>query len=474
MPVPDKFRDECGVVAIYAHPEAEKLAYLGLHALQHRGQESAGIVTSDGISLHAHKAMGLVADIFNAARLAELRGTLAIGHTRYSTAGDSALLNAQPIMVQSNKGTIAIAHNGNLVNAQEIRHRLEAQGSIFQTNSDTEVIVHLIALSREQTLPEAMADALRRVEGAYSLVMISSDRIFAARDPRGFRPLAMGRIPAQAGEKQDTIVFASETCAFDLIGAAYDRDVKPGELIVIGPEGTTSRFYSPSPSHSACIFEHVYFSRPDSVVFGRAVQESRENLGRQLAREAPVEADIVVPVPDSGVTAAVGYAAESGIPFRHGLIRNHYVGRTFIEPRQSVRDFGVKLKLNAVRSLLEGKRVVMIDDSIVRGTTSKKIVRMIRNAGAKEVHVRISCPPTISPCFYGVDTPSKNELIAANKSVEEIRQYIGADSLAYLSLEGLKLACGEGEKINYCNACYTGTYPIKNWVDVEEIQAVKG
>jgi amidophosphoribosyltransferase len=474
MPVPDKFRDECGVVAIYAHPEAEKLAYLGLHALQHRGQESAGIVTSDGISLHAHKAMGLVADIFNAARLAELRGTLAIGHTRYSTAGDSALLNAQPIMVQSNKGTIAIAHNGNLVNAQEIRHRLEAQGSIFQTNSDTEVIVHLIALSREQTLPEAMADALRRVEGAYSLVMISSDRIFAARDPRGFRPLAMGRIPAQAGEKQDTIVFASETCAFDLIGASYERDVKPGELIVIGPEGTMSRFYSPSPAQSACIFEHVYFSRPDSVVFGRAVQESRENLGRQLAREAPVGADIVVPVPDSGVTAAVGYAAESGLPFRHGLIRNHYVGRTFIEPRQSVRDFGVKLKLNAVRSLLEGKRVVMIDDSIVRGTTSKKIVRMIRNAGAKEVHVRISCPPTISPCFYGVDTPSKNELIAANKSVEEIRHYIGADSLAYLSLEGLKLACGEGEKTTYCNACYTGNYPIKNWVDVEEIQAVKG
>jgi len=399
----DEFREECGVVAIHSHPEAEKLAYLGLHALQHRGQESAGIVTSDGMTLHAHKAMGLVADIFREEELLKLRGTLAIGHTRYSTAGDSALLNAQPILVQSNKGMVAVAHNGNLVNAQEIRGRLEAQGSIFQTNSDTEVIVHLIALSREQTLPEAMADALRRVEGAFSLVMISRDRVFAARDPRGFRPLAMGRIAAAPGEKRDTIVFASETCAFDLIGATYERDVKPGELVVVGLEGISSRFYSPAGPQSSCIFEHVYFSRPDSVVFARPVEQSRDALGRQLAREAPADADIVVPVPDSGVTAAMGYAAESGIPFRFGLIRNHYVGRTFIEPSQSVRDFGVKLKLNPVRSLLQGKRVVLIDDSIVRGTTSRKIVRMIRNAGAKEVHMRISCPPTISPCFYGVD-----------------------------------------------------------------------
>ena len=464
----DKFRDECGVVAIYQNSEAEKLAYLGLHALQHRGQESAGIVTSDGLTLHMHKAMGLVADIFVEDVLAQLRGTLAIGHTRYSTAGDSALLNAQPIMVQSNKGAMALAHNGNLVNAHEIRARLESQGSIFQTNSDTEVIVHLIALSKEQTLPEAMADALRRVEGAFSLVMISPDRIFAARDPRGFRPLAMGKIPRQGAEKQDTIVFASETCAFDLIGAEYVRDVKPGELVVIGPEGMKSHFYSPSPAQSSCIFEHVYFSRPDSLVFGRSVQESREDLGRQLAREAPVDADLVVPVPDSGVTAAVGYAAESGIPFRFALIRNHYVGRTFIEPRQNVRDFGVKLKLNPVRSLLEGKRVVLIDDSIVRGTTSRKIVRMIRSAGAKEVHMRVSCPPTISPCFYGVDTPSKRELIAANKTVEEIREFIGADSLSYLSLDGLKKACADGEKTNYCTACYTGVYPT-NWVEVEDI-----
>jgi amidophosphoribosyltransferase len=464
----DKFHDECGVVAIFAHPEAEKLAYLGLHALQHRGQESAGIVTSDGLNLKPHKAMGLVADIFTEDVLAKMRGTLAIGHTRYSTAGDSALLNAQPILVQSNKGAMAVAHNGNLTNAADVRQRLERQGSIFQTNSDTEVIVHLIAMSKEHTLPEAMADALRRVEGAFSLVMMSPDRIFAARDPRGFRPLAMGRVAGLEAQKRDTIVFASETCAFDLIGATYERDVKPGELVVVGPEGITSRVYAPEAPQSSCIFEHVYFSRPDSMVFGRPVQTSREELGRQLAREAPVEADIVVPVPDSGVTAAVGYAAESGIPFRFGLIRNHYVGRTFIEPSQSVRDFGVKLKLNPVRALLQGKRVVLIDDSIVRGTTSRKIVRMIRNAGAKEVHMRISCPPTISPCFYGVDTPSKNQLIAANKSVEEIQEYIGADSLSYLSLEGLKKACGEGEKTSYCSACYTGSYPT-TIVDVEEI-----
>jgi len=468
LPV-DKFREECGVVAIYAHPEAEKLAYLSLHALQHRGQESAGIVSSDGMSLHVDKDMGPVAEIFTEEVLSRLHGRLAIGHTRYSTAGESALLNAQPIMVQSNKGMMALAHNGNLVNAQGIRSRLESQGSIFQTNSDTEVIVHLIAMSKEHTLPEAMADALRRVEGAFSLVMISPDRIFAARDPRGFRPLAMGRIVPQEGLKQDTIVFASETCAFDLIGATYDREVKPGELVVVGPEGISSRFYASAMPQSSCIFEHVYFSRPDSLVFGRAVQESREELGRQLAREAPADADIVVPVPDSGVTAAAGYAAESGIPFRFGLIRNHYVGRTFIEPRQSVRDFGVKLKLNPVRTLLEGKRIVLIDDSIVRGTTSRKIVRMVRGAGAKEVHMRISCPPTISPCFYGVDTPSKEELIAANKSVEEIREFIGADSLAYLSLEGLKKACADGEKTTYCTACYTGVYPT-NRADVEEIQ----
>ncbi len=467
----DKFRDECGVVGIYAHPEASTFAYLGLHALQHRGQESAGIVSSDGHLLRPHRAMGLVVDIFTGEVLEKLPGTLAIGHTRYSTAGDSALRNAQPIVVDCNKGQIALAHNGNLVNAQEIRSRLDRQGSIFQTTSDTEVIVHLIAQSKEQTLPEAICDALRQVEGAFSLVLLTRDRLFAVRDPRGFRPLSLGRIPAPSGQHHDTIVFASETCAFDLVGAKYERDVKPGELVVVGPEGISSYSYAPATPHTSCIFEHVYFSRPDSKVFGRAVHESREELGRQLAREAPVEADIVVPVPDSGVTAAMGYAAESGIPFRMGLIRNHYIGRTFIEPEQSVRDFGVRLKLNPVRSVLNGKRVILIDDSIVRGTTSRKLVRMARDAGAREVHMRISCPPTISPCFYGVDTPSKRQLIAANKSVEEIREYVGADSLAYLSLAGMKTACAEGEKTTYCTACYTGVYPT-GYVDVllEDVQ----
>src|SRR6266513_4916465 len=466
----DKFREECGVVAVYAHPEAETLAYLGLHALQHRGQESAGIVTSNGLTLNTHKAMGLVADIFTEETLARLRGTLAIGHTRYSTAGDSALLNAQPIRVQSNKGMMALAHNGNLVNALEIRHRLEAQGSIFQTSSDTEVLVHLIANSKEQTLPEAMADALRRVEGAFSLVMISPDRIFAARDPRGFRPLAMGRIHALKGQKRDTIFFASETCAFDLIGATYERDVRPGELIVVGPEGITSRLYASAAPQSSCIFEHVYFSRPDSLVFGRAVQESREELGRQLAREAPADADIVVPVPDSGVTAAMGYASESGIPFRFGLIRNHYIGRTFIEPEQRVRDFGVKLKLNPVRSILAGKRIVLIDDSIVRGTTSRKIVRMVRNAGAREVHLRISCPPTVSPCYYGVDTPVQHELIAFRLNIKEIEEFVEADSLAYLSLDSLSNAVRDADQ-HFCYACYTGHYPTL--VQIEEIALAK-
>jgi amidophosphoribosyltransferase len=467
----DKFREECGVVAVYQHPEAAKIVYLGLHALQHRGQESAGITASNGIRLHLEKGMGLVGDIFTAPVLERLAGPLAIGHTRYSTTGDSALLNAQPLRVECNKGSIAIAHNGNLVNAGEVRARLEAQGSIFQTTSDTEVILHLIAHSKECTLPDAITDALRRIEGAFSLVMLTHDRIFAVRDPRGFRPLSMGRIPAAPGHKeQDTIVFASETTAFDLIGAEFVRDVKPGELIVVGPEGIHSRFYAHQMPMSACIFEHVYFSRPDSVVFGRPVNLSRESLGRELARESSVDADIVVPVPDSGVPAAVGYAAESGIPFRVGLIRSHYVGRTFIEPEQRLRDFGVKLKLNPVRSIIEGRRVILIDDSIVRGTTSKKIVRMIRNAGAREVHMRISCPPTVSPCYYGVDTPSKRQLIAANKSLDEIRQFIGADSLAYLSLEGLKRACGEGlNGITYCTACYTGKYPT-NFVEVEEAE----
>jgi amidophosphoribosyltransferase len=464
----DKLKEYCGVVAVHNHPEASTVAYLGLHQLQHRGQESAGIVASDGARMHIHKAMGEVAEIFTEEVLGKLPGALAIGHTRYSTTGDSAVLNAQPIMVDCNKGLISLAHNGNLVNAYEIRARLEAQGSIFQTTSDTEVIVHLIAQSREQTLPEAICDALRRIEGAFSLVLMTRDRVFAVRDPRGFRPLSMGRIHNGAGNERDTVVFASETCAFDLIGAVYERDVKPGEMVVVGPEGVSSRYFGSEMKQSSCIFEHVYFSRPDSTVFGRPVQTSREEMGRQLAIEAPAEADIVVPVPDSGVTAALGYAAQADLPFRFGLIRNHYVGRTFIEPEQRVRDFGVKLKLNPVRSILSGKRVVLIDDSIVRGTTSRKIVRMVRDAGAIAVHMRISCPPTISPCYYGVDTPEKSQLIAANKSIEEIRQYIGADSLSYLSLDGLRKACAEGEKTTYCTSCYTGIYPTE-FVPVEQL-----
>ncbi len=465
----DKFREECGVVAIYGHTEAATLAYLGVHALQHRGQESAGVAAADGERLRLHKAMGLVGDIFNEEVLARLPGFAAIGHTRYSTTGDSAILNAQPIRVECNKGSIALAHNGNLVNAADIRKRFERQGSIFQTTSDSEIIVHLIAQSRESSVEEAIADALRRIEGAFSVVIMTPDHIFAARDPRGFRPLAMGRIPASANARE-TVVFASETCAFDLIGATYEREVKQGEMVVVGPEGVHSRFYAAALPAANCIFEHVYFSRPDSIVFGLPVQETREAMGRQLAREAPVDADIVVPVPDSGVTAAMGFAFESGIPLQFGLIRNHYVGRTFIEPEQRVRDFGVKLKLNPVRNVLEGKRVILIDDSIVRGTTSKKIVRLIRDAGAKEVHMRISCPPTISPCYYGVDTPTRSQLIGANKSVPEIRDYIGADSLAYLSLDGLRKACGEEDKeTRFCSSCYTGHYPT-NWVDIHQIQ----
>ena len=462
----DKLHEECGVVAIYNHPDAARQVYLGLYALQHRGQESAGIASADSENLWNIKGMGLVAEIFTDDVLEKLPGPLAIGHTRYSTTGDSALLNAQPIRVESTKGLIAIAHNGNLVNLGGTRTRLEREGAIFQTTSDSEIIVQLIAHSQEQTLIDAIADSLRQVEGAFSIVMMTRDRIFAARDPHGFRPLSMGRVRNEDGS--ETIVFASETCAFDLLRATYERDVRPGELVMVSKEGVSSRQFASGVEQASCVFEHVYFARPDSRIFGRWVQESREEMGRQLARESGVPADLVVPVPDSGVTAAIGYAEESGIPFRFGLIRNHYVGRTFIEPEQRVRDFGVKLKLNPVRNLLEGKRVILIDDSIIRGTTSRKIVRMVRGAGAKEVHLRISCPPTTSPCFYGVDTPSKRELIAANQSVQEICEYIEADSLAYLSLDGLLHACDGADGNRYCTACYTGVYPTR-WVDVEDI-----
>jgi amidophosphoribosyltransferase len=454
----DKFHDECGVVAIYGHPEASKLTYLGLYALQHRGQESAGISTSDGETVHTTKSMGLVSDIFTQPVLKALPGSLAIGHTRYSTAGDTALLNAQPFAVACNKGRIAVAHNGNITNALELRKELERRGAIFQANSDTEVILHLVAHSEERTLAGALRDALLQIEGAFSLVFLAEDQIIVARDPHGFRPLAMGKMELSGG--RPCYVFASETCVFDLIDAVYLNDVQPGEMVIVGPTGITRERFAPEQPLAHCVFEHVYFARPDSMVFGRSVQESREMLGCLLAREAPADADIVVPVPDSGVAAALGYASESGLPFRQALIRNHYVGRTFIEPSQAIRDFGVKLKLNPVRHLLEGKRVVLVDDSIVRGTTSRKIVRMVRQAGAKEVHLRVSCPPTISPCFYGVDTPTRKELIAANQSVEEIRKFVEADSLSYLSLGSLRRAVSDTDA-NYCYACYTGNYPTE-------------
>ena len=462
----DKLHEECGVVAIHNHPDAARQAYLSLYALQHRGQESAGSATADGQRLANIKGMGLVSEIFTDEVLAKLPGRMAIGHTRYSTTGDSALLNAQPIRVDSTKGLIAIAHNGNLVNLGNLRTRLEREGAYFQTTSDSEIIVQLIAHSQASTLVDAIAGSLAQVEGAFSLVMMTRDRIFAARDPRGFRPLSMGRMKNPGGG--DTIIFASESCAFDLLRAEYIRDVHPGELVMVSEDGVTSRQFASGIPQASCIFEHVYFSRPDSRIFGRWVQESRDQMGRQLARESSVSADVVVPVPDSGVTAALGYAEEAGLPFRLGLIRNHYVGRTFIEPEQRIRDFGVRLKLNPVHNLLAGKRVVLIDDSIIRGTTSRKIVRMVRGAGATEVHLRISCPPTVSPCFYGVDTPRKSELIAANQSIEEIRRFIEADSLAYLSLEGLLKSCDGGEGNRYCTACYTGNYPTQ-WVDVEDI-----
>ena len=450
----DRFHDECGVFGIFGAEEAAKLAYLGLYALQHRGQESAGIAATDGVQFRVEKGMGLVQDLFTPDVIGRLPGFAAIGHTRYSTAGDTSLSNAQPLASDCNKGKLALAHNGNLTNALELRRSLEHKGSIFQTTSDTEVIIHLVARSKIGNLGGAIADALTQVEGAYSLLILTRDEIFAVRDPRGFRPLALGRL-------RDSWAVASETCAFDLIGAEYVRDVEPGEMLRISKSGLESIRFTPEKTHQHCIFEHVYFARPDSIVFGRPVNATREKLGRLLARECPAIADLVVPVPDSGVPAAIGYAAESGIPFRMGLIRNHYIGRTFIEPEQAIRDFGVRLKLNPVRRLLEGQRVVLVDDSIVRGTTSRKIVRMMREAGVAEVHMRISCPPTVSPCHYGIDTPTKIELIASRNSIEQIREFIGANSLGYLSLESLRSAVEDTEG-KFCTSCYTGVYPTEN------------
>ena len=449
----DKFKDECGVFGIFGHPEASNLTYLGLYALQHRGQESAGIAASDGVQIRVSKAMGHVNEAFNAETLSRLPGRLAVGHVRYSTAGESRLANAQPIVVDSMHGQLALGHNGNLINAAELRDALVRQGAIFQTSVDTEVVVHLFARSQSENAEAAIVDAISQVRGAFSFVVMTKDRLVGVRDPHGFRPLALGRLG-------DAWVFASETCAMDLIGATYVRDVEPGEVVVVSAHGVKSfKPFAPAQKAQQCVFEHVYFARPDSYVFGESVNEVRTELGRRLARESGVSADVVVPIPDSGVCAAIGYSEAANLPMRMGLIRNHYIGRTFIQPQQSIRHFGVRVKLNPVRSILEGKRVVLVDDSIVRGTTSRKIVRMVRSVGAKEVHMRISCPPTVSPCFYGVDTPRKSELIAATHTLEEIRKYLDADSVAYLSLDGLTGAVPDG-KSKYCTSCYTGVYPV--------------
>ncbi len=443
----------CGVFGIHNHPEAANLAYLGLHAQQHRGQESAGVVSSDGGTLHAVRKMGYVADVFDERRLARLVGRTAIGHVRYTTAGGSLPKNIQPLTAELRIGAVAIVHNGNLVNADALREELETQGSIFSSNADTEVILQLMARSPERELVDRLAHALSRVRGAYSLVLTMGDQLVAARDPHGFRPLVLGRVP---GDEACWVV-ASETCAFDLIGAERVRDLEPGEIVRIDASGIESVKMAPSP-RSLCVFEHVYFSRPDTTIDGASVYEARIEMGAALSREHPVEADVVIPVPDSGVVAAMGYARAAGLPFEMGLIRNHYVGRTFIEPKDSIRHFGVRLKLNAVPEVLRGKRVVVVDDSIVRGTTSRKIVKMIREAGASEVHVRISSPPVTHPCYYGIDTPTRSELIAASHSVDEVARYITADSVAYLTPEGLLNSVADTG--GFCTACFTGAYPV--------------
>ena len=447
----DKFNDECGVFGIYGHPDAANLTYLGLYALQHRGQESAGIVSTDSKKLYSEKSMGLVADIFTEERIKKLPGHAAIGHNRYSTTGDSISINIQPILVNFALGSLAIAHNGNLVNAGILKAELEAYGSIFQSTMDSEVIIHLIAQSRMSNLHERIVDALQHVQGSYSLLLLAEDELIGLRDPHGFRPLVLGELGG-------AYVLASESCALDLIEATYIREIEPGEMVVINGSGIHSTFPFKRANPSHCIFEFIYFARPDSYVFGQNVYTTRKEFGRQLARETGVQADVVIPVPDSGVPAALGYAEEAGIPFSLGLIRNHYIGRTFIEPRQTIRHFGVKIKLNPVRDVLKGKRVVVVDDSIVRGTTSKKIIKMIRNAGASEIHMRISSPPTMYPCYYGIDTPTRQELIASSHSIEEIRKYITADTLGYISLDGVRKVVDK--PINYCVACFCGEYPV--------------
>ncbi len=449
----DRFHDECGVVGVYGHPEAANLAYLGLYALQHRGQEGAGIVSSDGQLLMSHRGLGLVADVFDQEVMRRLVGDSAIAHNRYSTAGRTLLKNTQPFVVEFGGGGLAVAHNGNIVNALELREQLEERGSIFQSSVDTEVIIHLMAAAAARNLVDRASEALAQVKGAYSLLILDRHQMIAARDPNGFRPLVLGRI-------RNAVVVASETCALDLIGAEYVREIEPGEVLVASRNGTRSFYPFSTTKHTRCVFEYVYFSRPDSTVYGRSVYKVRKALGRRLAQECPADVDLVIPVPDSGVPAALGYAEEAGIEFDFGLIRNHYVGRTFIEPQDEIRHFGVKVKLNAQRQVLEGKRVAVVDDSLVRGTTSRKIVEMLRQGGALEVHLRISSPPTTGPCFYGVDTPTREELVASSHTVEQIREYIGADSLGFLSEEGLYGFLPKSSSEGFCDACFTGNYPV--------------
>ncbi|PIQ84675.1 MAG: amidophosphoribosyltransferase [Candidatus Omnitrophica bacterium CG11_big_fil_rev_8_21_14_0_20_63_9] len=441
----------CGLFGIHGHRDAARLTYLGLYSLQHRGEEAAGIVTFDGKTMNAHKAMGLVSEVFDEKTLHQLPGRMAIGHTRYSTTGSSTLKNSQPLVVSYAKGSLAVAHNGNLVNAFELRQQLEANGSIFQTTVDSEIILHLLARSTNKTFQEDLSECLPLLQGAFSLLFMTERELIGARDPNGFRPLCIGRL-------NNAYVLASETCALDIIGAKFLREVNPGEVVVIGPDGMRSLSPFKPKQRSHCLFEHVYFSRPDSYVFGESVQSVRIKLGRQLAREYPVQADLVMPIPDSGNFAALGYSQESKIPYAIGMIRNHYVGRTFIQPAQEIRDLKVRVKFNPIKEIIKGQRLVIVDDSIVRGTTTRARVKSLREAGAKEIHLRVSCPPTKFACFYGIDFPKRKELIANTKTLDEIRQFIGVDSLGYLSLEGLMKAVKRPD--DYCTACWSGQYPI--------------
>jgi amidophosphoribosyltransferase len=452
------WHDECGVFGVWNHPEAARLAYLGLYAIQHRGQESAGIVTLDKQTHFSKRGLGLVHEVFSDEALALLPGTAAIGHVRYSTTGMNSISNAQPLTAHLFNGPLALAHNGNIVNAEPLKQEMRAAGSIFQGTNDTEVVLHMIAKCPSNDLLKCLQDSIERLEGAFSFALLSHDALIAVRDPYGFRPLVLGEMEG-GHEGKPSYVLASETCAFDLIGAKFVREIEPGEIFWADANGTRSVKLKKTAKRASCVFEHVYFSRPDSIVFGESVYETRKRAGKILARENPVEIDMVIPVPDSGVPAAIGYAQESGAPFELGIIRNHYIGRTFIQPQQAIRDVGVKIKLNPQSSVLKGKRVVIVDDSLVRGTTSRKIVNLVRSAGAKEVHLRISAPPTVGPCYYGVDTPEKSQLIAANQSLASIRKFVGADTLGYLSLEGLREAVREAQNGGYCGACFDGKYP---------------